>query len=121
MRPTTVRRLAILLAGALLLIAIGTSLYVRNEHLKAKKLAAARTAGLAAFKAGDYRTALDQLKTYTWRVPSDTEALYAYGVSRSRIETTNGSYLTEGINALSTLLQQDPTNLDAEHRLLELY
>ena len=119
-RPTTVRRPGDFAGGMLLLVAIGAGLYLRNEHRKAAKLAVARAAGLAAFKAGDYRTALDQLKTYTWRVRSDNEALYAYAVSRSRVETPNGSYLTEGINALSTLLQQDPTNLNAEHRLLEL-
>ena len=119
-RATTVRRLSILLAGALLLVAIGAGLYLRNEHRKSEKLAAARAAGLAAFKAGDYRTALDQLKTYTSRVRGDNEALYAYAVARSRVETPNGSHITEGISALTTLLQQDPNNLDAEHRLLEL-
>src|SRR5438874_2198951 len=104
LRPTTVRRLAVLLAGALLLVAVGSSLYLRNEHKKAAKLATARAAGLAAFKSGDYKTALDQLKTYTWRVRNDNEALYAYAISRSRIETPNGSHITEGINALATLL-----------------
>ncbi len=105
----------------LCLVAIGAGLYLRNEHRKTAKLAIARTAGLAAFKAGDYRTALDQLKTYTWRVRGDNEALYAYAVARSRIETPNGSHITESISALTTLLQQDPGNLDADHRLLELY
>src|SRR3954468_15780485 len=121
LRATTVRRLGILLAGALVLVSIFAGLYLRNEHRKAAKLAEARAAGLAAFKAGDYQTALDELKTYTWRVRNDNEALYAYAVSRSRIETPNGAHIKEGINALATLLQQDPTNLDAEHRLLELY
>jgi tetratricopeptide (TPR) repeat protein len=121
LRPTTVRRLGILLAGALLLILVGVGLYLRNEHAKAAKLAAARSAGMTAYKSGDYRGALDNLKTYVWRAKTDSEALYAFADSRSRIEAPNGSHLTEAISLFNTLLQSDPNNLEAKHRLLDLY
>ncbi|HYO11384.1 MAG TPA: tetratricopeptide repeat protein [Tepidisphaeraceae bacterium] len=121
LRPTTVRRLAIILGGVLLLVGIGAGLYYRNEHRKAAKLASARAAGMAAYKAGDYRGALDNLKTYTWKVKADTEALHAFAVSRTRIEVPNGSHITEGIALFTTLLQAEPGNLDAKHRLLDLY
>ena len=81
-RPTTVRRLTILFAALVALIAIGAALYLHNEHKKAALLADARAQGMAAFQAGDYRAALDNLKIYVARVKNDTDALYAYGVSR---------------------------------------
>ncbi|MEO6436077.1 MAG: tetratricopeptide repeat protein, partial [Tepidisphaeraceae bacterium] len=121
LRPQTVRRLMILLAAVLVLVGIGAALYARNEHRKAARLAEARQQGLAAYHAGDYQAALDSLKFYVARKKSDPEALFAYGVSRSRIEEPNGKHVFEGITVFSTLVQLDPTNLEAKHRLLDLY
>ncbi len=119
LRPTTLRRLGVLLAGLALIVGIASALYFRNEQKKAQRLAEARNAGIAAFKSGDYRAALDSLKFYVARVKSDPEALYAYGVSRSRIEAPGN--VTEAISVLHAVLQIDPSNADARHQLLHLY
>jgi tetratricopeptide (TPR) repeat protein len=121
LRSRSLRRLAILLAGLLVLVGIAAALYWRNEHLKQSRLAAAREAGMAAFRAGDYRATLEALKTYVSRRRDDNEALYAYGVARARIEEPNGRNIAEGITVFTTLLQQDPDNARAQYDLLDLY
>lgn len=120
-RPRTVRRLLILLAAVLVLVGTGAALYYRNEHRKTARLQQALDAGMKAYAAGDYKTALNSLKSYVSRVKSNPEALFAYGVSRSRIEETNGKHITEGITVFTTLIALDPANSEAKHRLLDLY
>jgi tetratricopeptide (TPR) repeat protein len=121
LRPQTVRRLMVLLAAVLLMVGAGAALYLRNEHRKQRRLSDAREAGLAAFKANDYKAALESLKYYVARDKNDPETLYAYGVSRSRLEEPNGKHIVEGIAVFNALLQIDPNNLDAKHSLLDLY
>jgi tetratricopeptide (TPR) repeat protein len=123
LRPKTVRRLFILLAAVLVVVGTAAAFYWRNEHAREVKLMAARDAGMAAFKSADYRTALDQLKIYVARDQGkkDVDALYAYGVSRSRIEEPSGKHILEGITVFKTILQLDPGNLECKHRLLDLY
>ena len=121
LRPRTVRRLMVLFAAVLVVVAVGAALYLRNEHRKAVRLEAARQAGMAAYQAGDYAAALESLRFYVARNKSDPQALFAYGIARSRVEEPSGKHILEGINTLSALLQIDPGNLEAKHRLLELY
>jgi tetratricopeptide (TPR) repeat protein len=120
-RSRSIRRLMILLGVFLVLAGIAAGLYFRNEHLKSARLEAARQAGMTAFKAGDYRTALDALKNYVAKRRGDNEALFAYGVSRSKIEEPDGHNIAEGINVFTALLQQDPDNKLAKYDLLDLY
>jgi len=123
LRAQTVRRLAVLFAAVLVMVGTGAALYWRNEHQKNVRMAEARTAGMAAYQAGDYRAALDSLKYYVAREKGkeDPEALYAYGVSRSRLEEPNGKHISEGITAFNAVLQLEPGHAEAKHRLLELY
>ncbi|MEA2733883.1 MAG: hypothetical protein QOE14_334, partial [Humisphaera sp.] len=123
LRAQTVRRLAILLAAVMVMVGTGAALYWRNEHRNATRLAESRDAGMTAFAAGDYRAALDSLKYYVAREKGkqDPEALYAYGVSRSRLEEPNGKHISEGIAVFNALLQLEPGNLESKHRLLDLY
>src|SRR5687768_1794371 len=121
LRPQTLRRLMVLLAVVVLMVGTAAGLYLRNEHRKARKLADSREVGMTAFKAGDYKAALDSLKYYVARNKTDPETLYAYGVSRSRLEEPNGKHIVEGITVFNALLQLDPNNLEAKHSLLELY
>src|SRR5712675_1108827 len=118
LRPRTVRRLMVLLAAVLVMVGTCAALYLHSEHKKSARMAEARQAGLKAYKAGDYRAALDSLKFYVARNKTDPEALYAYGISRSRIEEPNGKNVLEGITVLGTLVQLDPKNLDAKYSLL---
>jgi tetratricopeptide (TPR) repeat protein len=121
-RAQTVRRLSILLAAVLVVVGIGAALYWRNEHQKNVRLAEARQAGMTAYEAGDYRAALDSLKLYVAKPKGkeDAEALYAYGVSRARLEESNGKHISEGIMVFNALLQLDPGHVEAKHRLLDL-
>src|SRR6185369_9000145 len=121
LRPQTVRRLMILLAAVVMLVAVGAALYFHNEHRKFVRLSEARQSGLTAFKSGDYRAALDSLKFYVARNKSDPEALYAYGVSRARLEEPNGKQVLEAIAVFNMVLQIDPAHLEAKHALLDLY
>src|SRR5688500_12920858 len=69
------------------------------------------------------RAALDSLKYYVAREKGkqDAEALYAYGVSRSRLEEANSRHIHEGITAFNAVIQLDPGHVDAKHNLLNLY
>src|SRR5215207_4388309 len=98
LRAQTVRRLAILIGVVLLMVGAAAALYWRNEHAKSVRLAESRDAGMAAYNAGDYRAALDSLKYYVAREQGkqDPDALYAYGVSRARLEEPNGKHVFEG-------------------------
>ena len=77
MNPKTKRRLSILLAGAVLASGTLGGFVVYRKQRTARFYANLRQEGLAAYKAGDYRGALDPLASYIRRTPNDSEALYA--------------------------------------------
>src|SRR4051812_7018419 len=119
-RPKTLRRLGIIFGVGLVLIGVAAALYLRNEHVKNKKLQALRSAGIASFEKGDYGAALENLKHYVGKVPTDADALYAYGASRFRYEESD-DHIREAKNALLMVLQYDPNHLKTKRTLLELY
>src|SRR5689334_6193737 len=99
LRPRTVRRLLVLLAAVLVLVGTAAAFYYKNERTARARVLAARETGMAAFRSNDYREALNNLKLYVARDigKKDIDALYAYGVSRARIEEPNGKNILEGI------------------------
>src|SRR5688500_2880247 len=107
LRAQTVRRLLILQAAVMVLVGAGAALLWVNEHRKAQRLAETREKGMAAFQSGDYPAALESLKYYVAREggKKDPEALFAYGMSRARIEESNGKHVLEGITVFNTLIQ----------------
>jgi Flp pilus assembly protein TadD len=126
LRPKTVRRVLVL---ALLVVALaagsfGAHLY--NQHRRAARTEAERVAGLDAYAAGDFEQALQRLGRYVARVDPDSgdadlDAVFAYAVSRSRLEASGGRHLAEAINTIAKYVL--PRRADAEVRrtLLDLY
>ncbi|HEX8524685.1 MAG TPA: tetratricopeptide repeat protein [Tepidisphaeraceae bacterium] len=120
LRPKTVRRLAIILTAVAVLVGIGVGMYWRNDHVRRKRLAADRAAGIEAFKKGDYHTAMARLRPYIGKVQNDPDALYTYGASRFRSDLTRDD-LSEARNRLITVLQYNPNHVEAQRELLDLY
>src|SRR4051794_40061138 len=120
-RPRTIRRLIILFAAIAMIIGAGAALYVHNTHAREARLAKAKRVGLAAFKSGEYEVALAALSGYPRQETGDTEVMFAYGKSRSRVELPGEKNVEEAVQEYKRLLAIDPNHLDAKHELLLLY
>lgn len=121
MRPTTKRRVVILVLVILLSsLALG-GVYAFRQYQINSRLMAARAEGLAAFKDGDYAAALEPLSKYNTKFQNDAETLFAFGKARSRVEAPGNRHLAEAIQYFRRGLEIQPDNLDARHQLLELY
>jgi tetratricopeptide (TPR) repeat protein len=121
MRPTTRRRLTSLLTIAVLGIGGATGVYEFRQHQLHARLLADRTAGLVAFNAGDYDTALKDLSHYNQFNQRDALTLFTFAKARSRVELPNEAHLGEAINYYRRGLQLDPKNNAAKHELLAIY
>lgn len=121
LRPKTVRRLVILLLACGL--ATGSLFAVSYFHERSKERQAQldRAAGMTAFSAGDYAVALARLKGYVGRHQDDFEAVYAYAVSRTRVEVSGGRHIVEAKAIFERLHDLRPDDLPTAHRLLEIY
>ena len=120
-RPKTKRRLIILVVGFMLVCSVvGGVFYLQRSKFKAK-LRADRLAGMDAYHAGDYLTALKHLSNYVSKQKQDLDALFAYGMARANVEEPNRSHIREGINVFRALLDRDPNNLQAKKMLLDLW
>ncbi|HEV2296476.1 MAG TPA: tetratricopeptide repeat protein [Tepidisphaeraceae bacterium] len=119
--PKTVRRVMVLIAGAVLIVAVCAGVYLVRQRQIAAKYAGYRDAGLAAFAAGDYAAALQHLKPYIGKYRSDGDALFAYATSRSRVEEPDARHLTEGIKAFQMLAELEPGSPRVGKALLEQY
>src|SRR4051794_19551426 len=99
-RPKTVRRLLIIMLACGALVAAGIAIVNHNNRVKAQAIIAAGAEGMKAFKEGDYATALTRLSTYVAKHKDDPETLYAYAISRARVESISGRHITEAIMLL---------------------
>ena len=97
LNPKTVRRVMVLIAGAVVIVGVLIGVYVVRQRQIEAKYAAYREAGMAAFAQEDYAAALKQLKQYIGKNRTDRDALFAYATSRSRVEEPDGKHLAEGI------------------------
>ena len=120
-RPKTVRRLIVLLVILALLVGGGAIAYQKNQAYKAAQIQKFGEAGMAAFGKKDYEAALENLKQYVGPHPEDRDKLFAYGVSRERVETSDGRYLTESRTVFNQLLQRNPQDLEVQHELIGIY
>src|SRR5437763_15905042 len=107
-RPKTVRRLTILLAACVLIAAAGASVLYYSHRSKARQEQAARTEGLDAFQSENYPLALEKLRGYVGKHPTDFDAMYALAVSRSRVETANGRHLLDAKSLFEQLHAERP-------------
>ncbi|HTL30231.1 MAG TPA: tetratricopeptide repeat protein, partial [Tepidisphaeraceae bacterium] len=120
-RPKTVRRLCIILLVVVALVATGIWIVNHNNRAKEQAIVAAGAEGMKAFKDGDYATALTKLSPYVARHKDDADALYAYAISRARVELISGRHISEAIMLLDQYRTLKPDNPDANHELLDLY
>jgi len=110
----------ILLTVALLTLAVGGVYVVQKKQSKAR-IAAQRAAGMAAYEAGDFPLAVEQLKPYVEANVFDAEAWYAYALANANTPLDDQSHIGQALRALRHVvytLKSD--NLDARHDLLEL-
>jgi tetratricopeptide (TPR) repeat protein len=119
--PKTVRRVMVLIAGAVLIVGVLAGVYVVRQRQIAAKYSAYREAGVAAFAAEDYAAALHHLKPYIGKHRDDRDALFAYAASRSRVEEPDAKHLPEGIKAFQMLRELEPDSPRVRSALLELY
>jgi tetratricopeptide (TPR) repeat protein len=106
---------------AVLGVGSATGLYEFRQHQLHVKLMADRAAGMAAYQAGDYDTALNDLSHYNQNDQHDPETLFTFARVRSRIELPNEKHLLEAISYYRRGLEIDPKNTTAKHELLAIY
>lgn len=129
LRPKTTRRLLILGVVMLVFAGVGAAFWTVNARKSAARIAQARQNAMAAFARGDYAAALPEFSTYLKEsktaeegpATADVEALLAYGKSRQAIPMPRARHMTEAINVYERYLELRPGDLEAQHRLLDLY
>ncbi|MEM7624091.1 MAG: tetratricopeptide repeat protein [Planctomycetota bacterium] len=119
---TLCRRWRLGITVLLLALALGAAALGR-VHMLDRRATAAREAGLAAFAAQDYETALDQIGRYLQRFPNttDSEAWHAYGRAREEQPVPDHSHISDAIRAFRNALTSDPGHTPSAHALLERY
>ena len=120
-RPKTVRRLLVVVAAAVVVVAAVLGVRSYKSGQRAVRLQADRDAGIAAWRQGDYASALEKLKTYVRKDTRDFDALLAYASSRARLELPNGRHIPEAIQSFEVLRSLRPVDRDVQRALLDLY
>lgn len=122
LRAKTLRRLATVAALCTVVLATAFFFYQRNARLRRDKLAQDGHDGIAAFHAGDFITAQSKLGRVIRQVPAyDRDINFAYAVSRSKVESPDGSHIIDAVVKLKEILTRDPSDGQAAHALLALY
>ncbi len=121
MRPKTKKRLLVLGLAIGGIVAAGGTAYTVRQHQIQAKLMKFREDGMTAYAKGDYETALKDLSSYVGKRQNDTQALLAYGVSRTNIVESDNRQVIEGIGIFRRYLDLNPRDNDVRHKLLDLY
>lgn len=119
-RAKTKRRVLILLVG---LVVVGGCLVGWWRHrlaLADAEIQQDKVDGMAAYNAGDYPTAINKLNAYVIKHKTDPEALRAFGISRSKVPTIDGSYIQQAIQIMRKYTSLVPDNLEAQEQLLAM-
>jgi cytochrome c-type biogenesis protein CcmH/NrfG len=119
-RPKTKRRLFYLLVTAVFLVGSTVWFFSYRLKLAEKRIQQDKVAGLKAYAAGDYPTAIEKLSAYVTKHKDDPEALLPFGIARSKIPTMDGSHITQAISLIRIYNSLRPGDMDAAHLLLEL-
>lgn len=128
------RRLLVLMLAA---VVIGAGFFAFNAIKRAQQermAAQARAAGLDAYRAGDLKTAVDELSYYFEQNKDDLEVNLIFAEARSRSPTPGGRYLFEaadlytshGLELIDRMQAEgqgghEAERLDVLRRLLNLY
>ncbi|HSW50036.1 MAG TPA: tetratricopeptide repeat protein, partial [Bryobacteraceae bacterium] len=115
------KRLTIIaVALAVLIVGAGTG-YVVLKKLKQQRYLAMRDAGQAAFVDGDYETAIEKLRPYCGRNPTDADTLFQLAEARRRVEAPNGRHLVESLGLYRRFLQLRPERVDVLREVMRLH
>jgi tetratricopeptide (TPR) repeat protein len=124
-RPKTKRRVLILLIVFAVFSAAAAWLYSYRMMVAENRLQADKDQGLAAYKAGDYQTAISKLAEYinhTQRSQKevDPQALLAFANARAKVPTGNQDYIVLAITTLRRYCALAPDDATARDQLLEM-
>jgi tetratricopeptide (TPR) repeat protein len=125
-RPKTKRRVLILITVLAISSAGLAWLYSYRMGIAEGKLERDKQLGMAAYRNGDYPTAVDKLSEYInheqKRTNSqlDPEALLAFANARAQVPTKNEDYVVLAIRALQWYCTLVPENAQAKDQLLEM-
>ena len=115
------RRLTIIaVALAALMVGAGAG-YVVLKKLTQQRYLAMRDAGQAAFVAGDYETAMEKLRPYCGRNPTDADTLFQLAEARRRVEAPNRRHLVEALGLYRRFLQLRPERVDVLREVMRLH
>lgn len=120
-RAKSRRRILILFLIVVFVVGAGATLFIVNKNKSEQQLAALKASGIAAYQAGNYRLAMQELGKYNMRRKSDVETLYPYAMSRLKTPEEDGRHINEGIQALQVVVSLDPSNLNAQRELAKGY
>jgi tetratricopeptide (TPR) repeat protein len=125
-RPKTKRRVLMLIAGLAISSGALAWLYNYRMGIAEGKLELDEQKGMAAYRNGDYKTAVDKLSEYINHEQKrphnqlDPEALLAFANARAKVPTKNEDYIVLSIKALQWYCTLVPENAQAKDQLLEM-
>ena len=125
-RPKTKRRVLILLTVLAICSAALAWLYTYGMGVAEGKLELDKQLGMAAYRNGDYPTAVKKLSEYINHEQKrtngqlDPEALLAFANARAKVPTKNDDYLVLAIQTLHRYCTLVPENAQAKDQLLEM-
>ncbi|MGD0462534.1 MAG: tetratricopeptide repeat protein [Tepidisphaeraceae bacterium] len=125
-RPKTKRRVLILLGGLVVFTAAVAWLYAYRMRIAESKLRLDEQAGMEAYRAGDYQTAIDKLAEYIDHEQQgdhgqlDPKALLAFANARAKVPTKNDDYIVQAISSLRAYCSLVPENTQERDHLLEM-
>ncbi len=114
------RRLLFLATGFLVAVFAIGALYIYRKHRIGQHFLHLRAEGLAAVKAGDYPTGVNDLGAYLGQNPTDLPSLKAYAKASLKVPQPGGRNLYQAIGVLHQILYQLPGNLKYQRMLLKL-
>jgi tetratricopeptide (TPR) repeat protein len=121
LRPKTRQRLLILLTCATLLIGAAGALILVQLHRHEKHRLMFRATAMAAFQQGDYHKAAENFANYLRNDRMDSEAIFDYGVARSKLPQADAKNLIDARDCFKLYMELNPGDVAGEHQLLDIY
>jgi len=115
------RRLVIVSAVAVALVATLVSLWMFRNVYRSHLADEACVVGLEAYARGDYETALAELSYCLSHNKENVEALLAFADTRSRISEVNNRHLRSAVGFYEAVLKLDSQNIQALDAQLQLF
>ncbi len=120
LRPKTIHRLLVLLTSTAAFAVAASIVVVTQLHRYQRHRLALRDDGMAAYQHGDYHTAADDLSKYLGNDLNDSEAIFAYAVSRKKLLRPDLGNLLDARQLFAQYLTNNPGDSATLHQLLEI-